>query len=80
MQTTPYGATMHLMRETWTDARLDDLNEKIDRGFERLDGRMGRLEGRMDRLEAKIDALYRLIMRGGAGIIVALVGVIATQL
>ncbi len=75
---------MHLMRENWTDARLDDLNEKVDRGFERLDVRMDRLESRMDRLESrmdeKFDALNRLIMRVGAGIIIALVGVIATQL
>jgi predicted nuclease with TOPRIM domain len=82
---------MHLMRETWTDTRLDDLNEKVDRGFERLDARMDRLETRMDRLEGrmdrlegrmdeKFDALNRLIMRVGAGIIIALVGVIATQL
>ncbi len=77
LQTTPYGANMHLMRESWTDARLDDLNEKVDRGFERLDGRIDRLESRMDE---KFDALYRLIMRIGGGIIIALVGVIATQL
>ncbi|HEX5714291.1 MAG TPA: hypothetical protein VFX85_13355 [Solirubrobacterales bacterium] len=24
---------MHLMRESWTDDRLDDLNRKVDRGF-----------------------------------------------
>ena len=77
LQTTPYGANMHLMRESWTDARLDDLNGKVDRGFERVDERMDRMEDRMD---AKFDALYRLIMRVGAGIIIALVGVIATQL
>jgi hypothetical protein len=24
---------MHVMRESWTDERLDDLNGKVDRGF-----------------------------------------------
>ncbi len=28
---------MEAMRESWTDKRLDDLNEKVDRGFDRLD-------------------------------------------
>jgi hypothetical protein len=28
---------MESMRESWTDKRLDDLNEKVDRGFERID-------------------------------------------
>ena len=26
---------MESMRESWTDKRLDDLNERVDRGFER---------------------------------------------
>ena len=26
---------MQVMRESWTDERLDDLNGKVDRGFER---------------------------------------------
>lgn len=29
---------MESMRESWTDKRLDDLNDKVDRGFERVDG------------------------------------------
>ena len=28
---------MESMRESWTDGRLDDLNEKVGSGFERLD-------------------------------------------
>jgi hypothetical protein len=28
---------MESMRESWTDKRLDDLNQKVDRGFERID-------------------------------------------
>jgi hypothetical protein len=31
---------MDAMRESWTDARLDDLNAKVDRGFDRLDTRI----------------------------------------
>jgi hypothetical protein len=28
---------MELMRESWTDERLDDLNAKVDQGFARID-------------------------------------------
>jgi hypothetical protein len=28
---------MESMRESWTDKRLDDLNEKVGSGFERID-------------------------------------------
>ena len=41
---------MESMRESWTDKRLDDLNEKVDRGFERLDAdlRAHRVETRTE--------------------------------
>jgi phage-related tail protein len=41
---------MELMRESWTDKRLDDLNDKVDRGFERIDAdlRAHRVETRTE--------------------------------
>lgn len=57
------------MRSTWTDSRLDDLN------------------GRVSEQSERIDALQRAIIQvGGAltaaviGLMVALLGLIATQL
>lgn len=50
------------MRRTWTDARLDDLNAKVDR----IDVDM----------RAGFDRLYRLIIQIGAVVIGALIGVI----
>ncbi|MBS1677434.1 MAG: hypothetical protein JST08_08615 [Actinobacteria bacterium] len=45
---------MEAMRSTWTDSRLDDLNDrvksmdrKIDEGFARLDGRIDTLNHTM---------------------------------
>jgi hypothetical protein len=32
-----YGEGMELMRQTWADTRLDDLNGRVDHGFARLD-------------------------------------------
>jgi hypothetical protein len=45
---------MEAMRSTWTDSRLDDLNDrvkgmdkKIDDGFARLDGRIDKMNHTM---------------------------------
>lgn len=68
---------MRPMRETWTDERLDDLNERVaDMGRRMDDG--------FNRVDAKIDALHHLMLQIGAGIFatfaVGVVGVIASQL
>jgi hypothetical protein len=61
------------MREAWTDERLDDLNTRVDRGFDRVDAELRALKGRFD-------ALQRTMIQIGSGVIVALLGLIATQL
>jgi hypothetical protein len=33
---------MEAMRESWTDGRLDDLGEGVDRGFDRVDATFAR--------------------------------------
>jgi hypothetical protein len=64
---------MEAMRNAWTDERLDDLSERMDRGFDRVDADLRALGGRFD-------ALQRTMLQVGGGVIVALVGLIATQL
>jgi tetrahydromethanopterin S-methyltransferase subunit G len=39
---------MEAMRESWTDERLDDLNEKVDRHFEEVRRRFDGVERRLD--------------------------------
>lgn len=68
---------MHLMRESWTDARLDDLNEKVDRLSEKVDRGFERLDEKMD---AKFEALYRLLVQTMLGIMAVMVGGFATLL
>lgn len=64
---------MEAMRETWTDARLDDLNHKVDEGFRRMDARF---EG----LDKRIDGLQRTLIIANGAIVAALIGLLATQI
>ncbi|MCW2988126.1 MAG: hypothetical protein JWM24_1064 [Solirubrobacterales bacterium] len=62
---------MEAMRKAWTDERLDVLSERVDRGFDRVGADLRALNGRFD-------ALQRVLIQIGAGLIVGLVGVMAT--
>jgi hypothetical protein len=83
------------MRESWTDARLDDFATNVDKRFDAVDRRFDSLERRMkegldrvdDELKAintRFDALNRTLLQIGGGIIATLIagffGVIITQL
>jgi len=86
------------MRESWTDARLDDFARHTDQRFDavdrrfdavdkrfeslerRMDGGFAEVNARFDAMNARFDALQRLLLRLGGGVIVALIGLIATQL
>jgi hypothetical protein len=64
---------MEAMREAWTDARLDDLNHKVDEGFRRMDARFESMQAHLDK------RLNAMIISNGT-IVAALIGLIATQL
>jgi hypothetical protein len=79
---------MEAMRESWTDARLDDfrletawrldsLERRMENGFNSFERRM---ENGFDRVDARFDALQRTMILFCGGIIAALIGLIATQL
>ena len=61
------------MRQSWTDGRLDDLSDRVDDGFKRVDADLRALN-------ARFDSLQRTMLQVGGGVIVALIGLIATQL
>lgn len=82
---------MHVMRESWTDERLDDLNRRVDRGFDRVDADIGALRAEtkagFDRVDERFEAMHRLLLRfcglmiaALVGLIAPLIGVVATQL
>jgi hypothetical protein len=72
---------MEAMRESWTDARLDDFREETARRFDTLERRM---DSGFDRIDARFDALQRTLLQIGGGLIATLIagffGVIVTQL
>lgn len=74
---------MEAMREAWTDARLYDLNHKVDEGFRRMDGRFesmrAHMDGRFEGLDKRIDGLQRTLIVTNGAIVAALIGLIATQ-
>ncbi len=65
------------MRQSWTDDRLDDLSQRMDQRFDRVDNDIRELR-------TEIGALQRTIIQVGGGIgggmIVAILGLVATQL
>ncbi len=64
---------MYEMRDRWTDERMDDFAKHLDQRFDSVDHELHRVNDRLD-------ALHRGLFQVGGGIIVALVGIIVTQL
>jgi hypothetical protein len=82
---------MEAMRQSWSDDRLDGLNEKVDLRFDRVerDQREFRLEMKEFRVEMKelrvemnerFDSIQRTMLQIGGVVVAALLGIIATQL
>ncbi|HEX7293182.1 MAG TPA: hypothetical protein VF259_01445 [Solirubrobacterales bacterium] len=64
---------MEAMRESWTDARLDDFREEVGKRFDRIEAelRMQRLElsSLRQEMNAGFESLQRLVLQVGGGII-----------
>ncbi|HXS46301.1 MAG TPA: hypothetical protein VN756_02450 [Solirubrobacterales bacterium] len=71
---------MHLMRESWTDARLDDLAAHVDKRFDAVDKRL-------DGVEADLKGMQRAMVHGTIALtsafvagFAAMIGLVATQI
>jgi hypothetical protein len=71
-----------MVRETWTDERLDDLNKKVDNGFDRVDRDIRELRSEMkylhQEMNERFDALMGRLLAGFLVLIAALIGSTAT--
>jgi uncharacterized protein (UPF0335 family) len=82
---------MHVMRESWTDARLDDFRDEVNRRFERVEGEIRDLRGEVNELrmdmKAGFESLHKAMVQGAIALsaaymvgFAALVTLVATQL
>jgi hypothetical protein len=59
---------MHLMRESWTDARLDDFRSDVDRRFDEVGRRFDKVEGEIGELRTEMksgfDSINRTMVHG----------------
>jgi archaellum component FlaC len=55
LQTSRYGGTMETMRESWTDERLDDLNQRVELGFEQVDKRFEQVDRRFEQVDRRFE-------------------------
>jgi hypothetical protein len=60
---------MFLMREGWTDERLDDFRDEVNRRFESVDRRFDAVDRRFDkvdlelhRINDRLDGLHRILI------------------
>jgi hypothetical protein len=54
---------MHLMRESWTDARLDDFRSEVDRRFDKLDKRFDKVDDEIGDLRSEMKSGFESINR-----------------
>jgi hypothetical protein len=64
-------------RAAWTDERLDDLADRVERGFDRVDRDIRDL--RVD-MTARIEALRQTMIRIGGGMLLGFISVLAAIL
>lgn len=77
-----------MVREAWTDERLDDLTNRMDRGFDRVDkdfrdlrgemnARFGQVDARLDRMDERFNSLQRWMLGSLVTLIVGFMTVFA---
>jgi hypothetical protein len=59
---------MQVVRDRWTDERLDDLNARMGEGFARLDQDMREVRSELAGMNERFEATHRLIIQVGAGL------------
>lgn len=71
---------MEAVRARWTDDRIDDLRRDMDSRFDHVERRFERVEVRLDGIQQSIVDLHATMSRFAMMLVVALIGLSATQL
>jgi hypothetical protein len=80
-----------MYKMTWADKRMDDFAAETKRRFDEVDRRFERVDQRFEQVHKDIaglqvemskrfEALNRTLLQVGGGAVVALLGILATQL
>lgn len=78
---------MEAVRDKWTDERLDDLNDRVGKGFDRLDNDIrevrSEVAGVRGEMNSRFEATHRLIIQVGAGLfgtmVIGFLSLVVTQ-
>ena len=54
---------MHLMRESWTDVRLDDFRAEVDRRFSKVESEIRELRGGVNELRSEVKDGFESVNR-----------------
>ncbi len=54
---------MHVMRESWTDARLDDFRAEVNRRFDDVDRRFEKVEDEIGGLRSEMKSGFEAVNR-----------------
>ncbi len=65
-----------MVRENWTDERLDDLNEKVGKGFADSDKRFDKLEDRVEALQKEMNLRFEGFHKNLLQALVGMFGVV----
>ncbi|HUC08374.1 MAG TPA: hypothetical protein VMR96_09810 [Solirubrobacterales bacterium] len=78
---------MNVVAPEWTEGRLEDLNDKVDRGFDKVDERFEKVDLRLERIDARLDGIQKTMVQAVIGICTAIlacfggmIALVATQL
>lgn len=50
------------MRESWTDERLDDFRDEVNRRFDKVDHRLDKVDSELHRVNDRLDGLHRILI------------------
>jgi hypothetical protein len=68
---------MEAMRDAWTDERLDDLANRMDRGFDRVDAdireQRAETKSELEALDSRLDAIQKTMAQAAIGMSAAFV-------
>jgi Flp pilus assembly protein TadB len=71
---------MEVMRSTWTDSRLDEFKDQVNKSLNDLGQRMDHQSDRIDRLQHTILVVGGGLFAAFVAVLAAIIGLIATQI